>query len=523
MKLESKVANRTRGKLSIVTLLAGSLLLGACTSGASNDDGGSTSPDADSSSAAGTAGQLIIANGEPITGAYYDPHSAFGLVDAQLSSLVFDSLLKMDESGNVEPSVAESYERVSDNEMALTIRTGIKFHDGTDLTPDDVVASLNRLFEPGSELAASLFATPGNAVADGNVVTLTTEAPYGPLENSLAVIPIVPAADVANPDNWNSRPNGSGPYVFVSNDGIDITVEANPDYWGDAPGIQTVILRYIEDAQARQAALLSGQVDISTRVGPDEVAAAASDPNINVVSNAGPPAQIVSIWQHNGPLADVRVRQALAHAIDREAIASSIMRDQNAVGFNSIPTMIPGYQDAANRFEYDPEKARSLLAEAGYDDNLTLTMATSSLVPKQLEIDQAIVSYLNDVGIEVDVTRLEVGAFRTTYGDYDVTLNTLASFNNDPSFLLGFYTGGIGEAVFKVSEPAYDPLFVAQRETVGAARAAAVNEAATWVWDNAITGFLSDENWVFLVNNRVENYTRAPLVGEPLLVGATLQ
>lgn len=522
MQLEFKLGNRNRGKLSIVGLVAGSLLLGACAP-ADNGGGEVTSTDASSAAVSGPAGQLIIANGEPITGAYYDPHSAFGLVDAQLSSLVFDTLLKFDESGNVEANVAEAFERISDTEMALTIRTGIKFHDGSDLSPADVVASLNRLFEPGSELAASLFATPGNAVADGNTVTLTTEDPYGPLENSLAVIPIVPAADVANPDNWNTKPNGSGPYEFVSNDGTDITVEANPNYWGEVPGIQTVILRYIEDAQARQAALLSGQVDISTRVGPDEVAGAANDDNINVVSNAGPPAQIVSIWQHNGPLGDVRVRQALAYAIDRETIASSIMRDQNPVGFNSLPTIIPGYQDAVNKYAFSPDKARELLAEAGYNDNLTLTMATSSLVPKQLEIDQAIVAYLNDVGIEVDVTRLEVGAFRTTYGDYDVTLNTLASFNNDPSFLLGFYTGGIGEAVFKVSEPAYDPLFVAQREAVGAPRAAAVNEAATWLWDNAITGFMSDENWVFLVNKRVENYVRAPLVGEPLLVKASLR
>ncbi len=522
MKLKFNLRNRNRGKLSIVTLVAGSLLLGACAGGVS-DGGESASTDTASPSATGPTGQLIIANGEPITGAYYDPHSAFGLVDAQLSSLVFDTLLKMDESGNIEANVAEEFERVTDTEMVLTIRTGIKFHDGTDLTSADVAASLNRLFEPGSELAAGLFATPGSAVADGNTVTLTTEAPFGPLENSLAAIPIVPAADVDNPDNWNTRPNGSGPFVFVSNDGTDITVEANADYWGGAPGIQTVILRYIEDAQARQAALLSGQVDVSTRVGPDEVAAVANDENINIVSNAGPPAQIVSIWQHDGPLGDVRVRQALAYAIDREAIASSIMRDQNAVGFNSLPTMIPGYEDASNKFAYDPDKARELLAEAGLADNLTLTMSTSSLVPKQLEIDQAIVSYLNDVGIEVDVTRLEVGAFRTTYGDYDVTLNTLASFNNDPSFLLGFYTGGIGDAVFKVSEPEYDPLFVAQRETVGAPRAAAINEASTWLWDNAITGFVSDENWVFLVNKRVENYVRAPLVGEPLLWKVTVQ
>jgi peptide/nickel transport system substrate-binding protein len=518
-------------------LAGGAMLLAACTSGStgtssSAGDGASaaapaasaaTSAAAEPAAPAEPAGQIVIANGEPITAAYYDPHSAFGLVDAQVSSLVFDTLLKMDGTGALSPNLAESFTRVSDTEVDVVVRTGVKFHDGSDVTPADVAASLNRLLDPETALAAGLYAAPGTATVDGDTVKIVTDKPFGPLENSLAVIPIVPEKDVQNPDNWKTKPTGSGPYVFVSNDGTDITLEANPDYWGTAPGIKTVVFRYIEDAEARQAALLSGQVDISTRVGPEQVAGVEGNDDFTVVSNAGPPAQIVQVWQHNGALKDLQVRQALAYAIDRETIASSVMRGMNAVGFNSIPTNMPGYQAAANAFAYDPAKARELLKEAGYDNDLTLTMATSTLVPKQLEIDQAIAGYLKDVGITVDITKLEVGKFRTSYGDYDLSLNTLATFNNDASFVLGFASGGIGTAVWKATDPTYDALFAKQRESVGDARAVAINEAATWLWDNAWTGYLSNENWVFLVNNRVKGYERAPLVGEPLLGAATVE
>lgn len=514
----SSTTRRAR-QLTITLVASAALLLTACSSNPANNSN-SSEP---SSLPSASTGQIVIANGEPITAAYYDPHSAIGLVDAQVGSLVFDTLLKMDKSGAVSPNLAESFTRVSDTEVDVVVRSGVKFHDGSTLTPTDVAASLNRLLDPKSALAAALFAAPGKATVAGNTVKIVTDKPFGPLENSLAVVPIVPEKDIKKPDNWKNKPTGSGPYTFVSNAGSDLTFKANPNYWGTKAGIETVIVRYIEDADARQAALLSGQVDISTRVGPEQVNGVKGNDQITVVKDQSPPAQILQVWQQNGALKDVRVRQALAYAVDRETIASAIMRGMNKVGFNSMPTNTPGYQAATEKFAHDPAKARELLKAAGYDNSLTLTMATSTLVPKQLEIDQAIVGYLKDVGVTVKVTKLEVGKFRTSYGDYDLSLNTLPTFNNDASFLLGLSAGGIGKAIFKAVDPQFDALFATQRDMVGDARASAINDAAEYLWDNARALYLSDENWVFLVNNRVQNYERAPLIGEPLLANASVR
>jgi len=481
----------------------------------------STAVAATSASAAPT-GQLIIANAEPITAAYYDPHSAFGLVDAQLGSLVYDTLLLMDKNGKLSPSLASSYKRVSKTEVDVVVRTGVKFHDGTALTPADVAASVNRVIVKDSPLAFALLGAPGKATVSGDTVKIVTNQPFGALENSLAVIAIVSSADIAKPDNWKVTANGTGPYTFVSYKNNDITVTANPSYWGTQPKIKTIILRYIEDTQARQSALLTGQVDMSTRVGPQEIAGVKGNSSFTVFSNQGPPSQIISIWTDRGPLKDPALRRAISYAIDRKTINAVIQGGMNNLSFNGMPTNMPFYKPAAEHYAYNPGKAKALLKSLGFNNNLTLTMSTSSLVPKQAEIDQAIVGYLKAVGVTVKLTKLEVGKFRTTYSDYDMSLNTIATFNNDPSFALGIYAGGIGKAVFQWSDAKFDALFAAQRDDAGSTRGAKVNAAQTYLWNAARTLWVSDENWVFIVNNKVKNYTRSPLVGEALIVDASL-
>ena len=475
-----------------------------------------------STASAAASGQLIIANAEPISAAYYDPHSAFGLVDAQLGSLVYDTLLVMDKSGAVSPSLASSYKRVSKTEVDFVIRTGVKFHDGLALTPADVVASINRVMAAGSPLAFALLAAPGKATAVGNTVKVVTEKPYGALESALAVLAIVSSDDVAHPDNWKVKPNGTGPYVFVSNKNNDITVTENTSYWGTQPLTKTIILRYIEDTQARQSALLTGQVDISTRVGPQEIAGVKGNSDFNVYSNMGPPSQIIQIWRDSGPLKDPALRRAISYAIDRKTIGAVIQGGMNPIAFNGMPTNMPYYKSAAEHFAYNPSKAKALIKSLGYYGKVTLTMSTSSLVPKQAEIDQAIVGYLKAVGIAVKVTQLEVGKFRSTYPDYDISLNTIATFDNDPSFSLGLYAGGIGKAIFGWSDPKMDALFAAQRDDAGKSRAAKVNAAQTYLWNAARTLWVSDENWVFIANKRVKGYERSPLVGEALIVKASV-
>jgi len=459
------------------------------------------------------SGAIVFGNAEPPTSSYWDPSAGFGLVDEQVASLVHDSLLTFDENGAIVPSLATAFDVRSDTVVALTLREGVRFHDGTLLSAEDVKASIDRLGK--GKLAQSNVVTPGISV---NIVSPTeievvSPQPFGVILNALAYIKILPKANIDNPDNFSVRALGSGPYKFVSYSGNDVILEANAQYWGELPRIRSVTFRYIEDAQARINALLSGQVDIITRVSSEHLARVKGNDNFYIV-NQTPPAQIVLIYQHNGPLADVRVRHALAYAVDRRSIASAIMNAMNPVGQSSLPTSDVFYTPLEPAFEYDPEKARALLAEAGHASGLTLTMATSTLVPNQIEIDQVIAASLQLVGITVEIERLEVGTFRSTYNNYDLSMNALATFTNDADFILGHYVGGAGEAIFHFADPAYEALYAAQRAASQETRASAVTKAARYLWENQVTLYLADEVWYSIVNKRVEGYVRAPLVGE---------
>lgn len=461
-------------------------------------------------------GTVTYGNAEPPTSNYWDPAAGFGLVDEQVASLVHDTLIAFDEAGNMVPSIATAWALVSDTTVALTLRTDAKFHDGTPVTADDIKASIDRLGE--GKLAQSMVATPGISVTVKSPTEIEVVSPtaFGVVLNALAFVKILPKANIDNPDNFKVGALGSGPYKFVSYTGNDVTLEANADYWGGAPKIKTVIFRYIEDAQARINALLSGQVDITTRVSSEDLARVEGNADF-YINKQTPPAQIIAIYQHNGPLGDLKLRQAVAHAIDREGIAKSIMRGVNPVGFSSLPTTSPFYTPLEPKFEFNIEKAKALLAESAYPDGVTLRMSTSTLVPSQIEIDQVIAASLQQIGIQVEVERLEVGAFRSSYNTYDINLNTLGVFNNDPDFLLGFYVGGTAEAVFHYKDDAYAALHSAQRAATPEQRPAAVTAAAQYLWDNQVTLYLSDEIWYFIVNKRVLDYVRAPLVGENLL------
>lgn len=469
----------------------------------------------------GTAtGTLTFGNAEPPTANYWDPAAGFGLADEQVASLVHDTLIGWDENGKLVPSIATAWEIKNPTTVALAIRTDVKFHTGKPLTVDDIKASIDRLGL--GKLAQSMVVTPGVVV---NIISPTSievvsPVPFGVALNALAFVKILPKANIDNPDSFKTGAIGSGPYKFVSYTNNNVTLEANTDYWGGVPKIKMVVLSYIEDNQARINALLDGEVDILSRCSPEDLSRVEGN-NQFTTATVSPPSQVLAIYQHNGPLKDVRLRWAIAYAIDRQAIAKSLMRGKNPVGYSSLPTNVPFYVALEPKFAPDLEKAAALV-KAAYPDGVTLRMSTSTLVPDQIEIDQVIAGTLQQIGITMNVERLEVGAFRTSYNTYDINLNSLSSFNNDPDFLLGFYTGAVGEAVFHFKDDKYDVLYAAQRAAGPGTRAAAVTAAAQYLWENQAALYLSDQVWYFIVNKRVHNYKRAPVVGENLVPQASI-
>ncbi|MDW5593902.1 ABC transporter substrate-binding protein [Conexibacter stalactiti] len=514
----------TRGVAAGVSLTVLGSVLAACGGesaggGAATDVATGAAPTPVGRPPATPTGTLVYGNAEPPTANYWDPAAGFGLVDEQVASLVHDTLLAHDADGNVHPQLATRVDRVSDVKVRITLRDGVRFQDGTPLTSADVAATFDRLGARDSRLAQSNTVSPLHCVVHSPTsLDIVTDKPFGPMEAALAYVKILPKSDIDHPANFRRRALGAGPYRFVSYEGNTVTLTANDDYWGEKPHALEIKFEYIEDLEARTNALLTGDIQIMSRVGSEQLARVRDD-DAYYTTKTSPPSQVCSLYQHNGALRDAEVRQAIAHAVDREAIARGILKGIFPVGQSSLPTTSPMYEALDTRFPYDPEKAKALIGDRAVE----LRMATATLFSHQVEIDQAIAQYLEAVGIKVNLTKLEVGAFRTSYNQYDLSLNTLGSFTGDPDFIFGFYAGGTGEAVFHLRDPKIVDLIAAQREAVGDARPPKVTELASYLWDQQTTLYLSDEIWYFIVSSRVQNYERAPLIGEPLAAKAWLE
>jgi len=308
-----------------------------------------------------------------------------------------------------------------------------------------------------------------------------------------------------------------------------VTLEANEAYWDGAPGIKTVEFEYIEDWNARTNALLAGDVDIITRCSSEQLDAVKGNAKYYTVENS--PAISVSYIYANeqkAPMNNKKFRQAIFYAIDRKTILDKLMMGVGKYADNIIPTSSLFYEPMQEKYAFSPDKAKQLLAESGLSSSeLKLTMATSTLVPHQKEIDLAVVQWLKDVGIQVEVSALEVGQFRTDWPQYDITLNTNGTPNVHPDFLFSWYvsdpTFGAGIDKANGGDDAVALNKKQRSEPDPAKRQKAVTELCTWLWDYQPDGVISDELWPFIINARVKQFRRNRTFGEMLVRYASVE
>ena len=401
--------------MSLVLAAAMALSLAACGGNQENNgSGGGT--------AGGYKNTLTWAQGADVTS--LDPHQGKETPAVQVNTQIFDTLVTVDpETNEVVPQIAESWEQTDDQTYVFKIREGIKFHDGSDLTAEDVKFSLDRARNSAAVSYIVNFIEEVT-VDDDHTVTVKTTAPYAPTLRNLAIpfAAIVPKAVVEADENaFIQNPVGSGPYKFVEwNHGDHVTLKAFDDYYAGKPETENLIMKVIPETAQRTIALETGEVDLAYDLAVNDIPKVNSDDKLTVYEIPSLTCWYVSMNMNKKPFDNPKVREAMSMAIDRQTIIDTINAGSGQTADAIIAPAVFGYYSTGVK-EYNPTKAKELLAEAGYPNGFSTTLWVNDN-QSRIEMCQAMQAMLLEVGVQCNLEVLEFGSFisRTTAGDHDL-------------------------------------------------------------------------------------------------------
>ncbi|MGE3271377.1 MAG: ABC transporter substrate-binding protein [Chloroflexota bacterium] len=473
-----------------------------------------TKPVADAKPVSRTpAGELKI--GLPAKLTTLDPQGAQSVDGVTHTAMqhVFDTLIGRDPaSGDLMPKLATSWEAPDATTWVFKLRSGVKFHDGSDFTANDVKASLERIIAQKGPVAPLFAAVETIETPDPMTVRLKMKNPVGTIPASVTLLTVGPAAAINN-DGFFNKPIGTGPFKFVSwRADADLRLEANDQYWGGPPAAKTLVMKHIPEIAARMTSLETGEIDFTWRIPPDQIPGLKSNSELKI--DTTPSYQYYFMWMNSSRdvFADKRIRQAMIYALDVKTMANDLLPGIGQPATAPIPPTVFGYAPQTP-YAYDPAKAKQLLAEAGKPNGFeTSFIWYSGAGPQDRELGQAMVAYWDAVGIKVKVAEQE----RATWLDnliklnWDMDFQTNAVTTGDADFTLGrLYhsranrNGYKNEALDKILDEAVAATDQNKRKELYA-------QANKIIWDDAVGIFPFDLLETFAARKTVEGFTPTP-------------
>lgn len=346
-----------------------------------------------------------------------DPHMSSTRSGLNMQSQSIQHLIRRNHEGRLVPELALSWESVDDLTWRFHLRPGVKFHNGREFTADAVAYSLGRIIDPaqGSPNAGNLRAIASIEIVDSLTVDIHTHEPAPTLPNSLAafsgIIDGVHAEEVGDAALVQNVV-GTGPFVLVEWQRDDFArFERFEDYWGGPSHIRTLVLRPMPDVNSRVFALQAGEVDIIQEVPADLTTIIEADPNTRVTAVPSVRVHYIQFRTDTAPFDDARVRQAINYAVDKERIVNSLLNGYGRVIGQPVGPQFFGYNPDVEPYPYDPDRARALLAEAGYANGFETEFY---IYPAIQAVAEVIASDLAEVGVRVT---FKVNEFGVSYED----------------------------------------------------------------------------------------------------------
>jgi len=430
---------------------------------------------------------------------------------------IYDTLVKYkEESTEVEPSLATSWETSEDGTTWIFhLREGVKFHDGTPFNAEAVVISLERQLKEdhpyhfeGSDFAYWGYMYPdveSVSAVDDMTVKITLKGPNASFLSNMAMFPVSivsPAALEKYGIDIGTHPVGTGAFKFVEWIRDDrIVLEANEDYWAGRPYLDKLIIKSIPDNTVRWLELRTGSVDCIDGINPDDIAYIQRDANLELLQQPGMNVGYLAMNFDMPPFENKLVRKAVNHAVNKKALIDALYQGFAIPAKNPMPPVLWGYNDNIQDYEYDPDKARELLAEAGFPDGFDTTLWAMPVprpyMPQPMKIAEVIQADLKKVGINARIVTYEWGTYleKTENGEHDMCLLGWIGDNGDPDNFIyvlldkdNAVKGTAGNVSFYRSDELHDVLIKAIRTFDQAERAKLymkaqeiVHEDAPWV------------------------------------------
>lgn len=386
-------------------LSAAVFALAACSTGA---PAGEKSPN----TAAPTQKAVIAVSGEATT---LDPHKSFSGNVFVVTNQIYESLIARSPDGSLQPRLATEWKAVNETTWELKLRQGAKFQDGEPFNAEAVKFSLERLKDPATKGPGAYIVTMIKEikVIDEQTVQLITDKPFAPLPAHLAHPVAAMVSPKAAAGDLGKSPVGTGPFKYVDwKAGDSVTLAANPEYWGGKPKLESVTFRIIPQTGTQLVELQAGTVDLINGVQPEKFTELSTSKTLTATKFLGWGSLVLGFNTQEGPLAKPEVRQAIARALDREAMVTALRQGMAEKSTGLIPPTVAGADKNLKPIPYDVAAAKELLTKAGVTLPLKLKLNTYEGAETK-QIAGAIQAQLKEIGIDLEIVVSDFGAYST--------------------------------------------------------------------------------------------------------------